>query len=175
MSRSTGNESADSCCLSPSEGGHGLADEERVNGVLIAGTVYRNSCESADSWPPRWSGGSQQPLCCLGSIGASATPCGSSPVASLAFLVLYRIATATTKAPGLSLTATWCQNPHSEKYKVRLHQAGPESFKLSDTHTKSHKLICPGHGAPQSMAYSFTSVGKLSVYVRGGSLIIWKI
>ena len=39
------NESADSCCLSPSEGGHGLADEERVNGVLIAGTVYRNSCQ----------------------------------------------------------------------------------------------------------------------------------
>ena len=39
--------------VSPSEGGHGLADEERVNGVLIAGTVYRNSCESADSWPPR--------------------------------------------------------------------------------------------------------------------------
>ena len=37
--------------FSPSEGGHGLADEERVNGVLIAGTVYRNSCESADSWP----------------------------------------------------------------------------------------------------------------------------
>ncbi len=30
--------------------------------------------------------------------------------------------------------------------------------KLSDTHTKSHKLICPGHDAPQSMAYSFTSV-----------------
>jgi hypothetical protein len=37
-----------------------------------------------------------------------------------------------------------------------------------DTHTKSHKLICPGHDAPQSMTYSFTSVGKLSVYVRGG-------
>ncbi len=33
--------------FSPSEGGHGLADadEERVNGVLIAGTVYRNSCQ----------------------------------------------------------------------------------------------------------------------------------
>ena len=41
--------------------------------------------------------------------------------------------------------------------------------KLSDTHTKSHKLICPGHGAPQSMAYSFTSVYKLSVYIRGGA------
>jgi hypothetical protein len=40
--------------FSPSEGGHGLADEERVNGVLIAGTVYRNSCQEgqwcADSW-----------------------------------------------------------------------------------------------------------------------------
>jgi hypothetical protein len=57
---------------------------------------------------------------------------------------------------------------------VRLHQAGPESFKLSDTHTKSHKLICPGHGAPQSMAYSFTSVGKLSVYVRGAPLLYEK-
>ena len=31
--------------FSPSEGGHGLADEERVNGVLIAGTVYRDSCQ----------------------------------------------------------------------------------------------------------------------------------
>ena len=40
------NESADSCCpLALSEGGHGLADEERVNGVLIAGRVYRNSCQ----------------------------------------------------------------------------------------------------------------------------------
>ena len=38
--------------------------------------------------------------------------CGSSPVASLAFLVLYRIATATTKAPAFHY------NP------PRLHQAG---------------------------------------------------
>jgi hypothetical protein len=58
---------------------------------------------------------------------------------------------------------------------ARTYCCGAESCKLSDTHTKSHKLICPGHGAPQSMAYSFTSVGKFFVYVRGGSLIIWKI
>ena len=42
------------------------------------------------------------------------------------------------------------------------------------THTKSHKLICPGHGAPQSMAYSFTSVGKFFVYVRGAPLLYEK-
>ena len=30
----------------------------------------------------------------------------------------------------------------------------------------SHKLICPGHGAPQSMAYSFTSVGNC-LYTSG--------
>ena len=58
---------------------------------------------------------------------------------------------------------------------ARTYCCGAESCKLSDTHTKSQKLICPGHGAPQSMAYSFTSVGKFFVYVRGGSLIIWKI
>jgi hypothetical protein len=42
------------------------------------------------------------------------------------------------------------------------------------THTKSHKLICPGHGAPQSMAYSFTSVGNFFVYVRGTPLLYEK-
>jgi hypothetical protein len=45
--------------------------------------------------------------------------------------------------------------------------------KLSDTHTKSHKLICPGHDAPQSMAYSFTSVCNC-LYTSGEGLRLTK-
>ena len=41
MSRSAGHESAySSCPLALSEGGHGLTDGERDNGVMIAGRVY---------------------------------------------------------------------------------------------------------------------------------------
>ena len=119
---------------------------------------------------PRRSGGTLWPLCCLVSSTAYASSWGHRWVVSP-----HRvdIATEVWQSVTVEKLCNFILEHGCIGYQARRIQCSdtPSWRNRTPTTRHTHKITqtnMSGHDAPQSMTYSFTSVGKLSVYVRGG-------